>query len=146
MEAGADLSAASTHKLAGSLTQSSLLLHQGNLVNPQRVKGVLNLTQTTSPSYILLTSLDFARKQMALAGTRLLAGVLRKARWVRKQLSRLPGIELLEEEHIEGRPGCRYLDPTKITMNVQQLGLSGQEVEFNPAPQVPDSSRAVGPL
>lgn len=129
MEAGADLSAASTHKLAGSLTQSSLLLHQGNLVNPQRVKGVLNLTQTTSPSYILLTSLDFARKQMALAGTRLLAGVLRKARWVRKQLSRLPGIELLEEEHIEGRPGCRYLDPTKITMNVQQLGLSGQEVE-----------------
>lgn len=129
MEAGADLSAASTHKLAGSLTQSSLLLHQGNLVNPQRVKGVLNLTQTTSPSYILLTSLDFARKQMALAGTRLLAGVLRKARWVRKQLFRLPGIELLEEEHIEGRPGCRYLDPTKITMNVQQLGLSGQEVE-----------------
>jgi arginine/lysine/ornithine decarboxylase len=129
MEAGADLSAASTHKLAGSLTQSSLLLHQGNLVNPQRVKGVLNLTQTTSPSYILLTSLDFARKQMALKGTRLLAGVLRKARWVRKQLSRLPGIELLEEEHIEGRPGCRYLDPTKINMNVQQLGLSGQEVE-----------------
>lgn len=129
MEAGADLSAASTHKLAGSLTQSSLLLHQGNLVNPQRVKGVLNLTQTTSPSYILLTSLDFARKQMALAGTRLLAGVLRKARWVRRQLSRLPGIELLEKEHIEGRPGCRYLDPTKITMNVQQLGLSGQEVE-----------------
>lgn len=129
MEAGADLSAASTHKLTGSLTQSSLLLQQGSLVNPQRVKGVLNLTQTTSPSYILLASLDLARKQMALSGTRLLAATLRKAHWVRRQLSHLPGIELLEEKHIEGRPGCRYLDPTKITINVRQLGLSGQEVE-----------------
>ena len=48
---GADLCAQSTHKTAGSLTQSSLLHLQGNLADPERVDENLKLVMSTSPSY-----------------------------------------------------------------------------------------------
>lgn len=128
MEAGADLAASSTHKLAGSLTQSSLLLLKKGLISPQKVKAVLNLTQTTSPSYILLSSLDVARKQLAVRGKELLEKVLELANWTRSELNNVRGCKLLGEGLI-GLPGCSDFDPTKITLNVQGLGLSGYEME-----------------
>lgn len=128
MEAGADLSAVSAHKLAGSLTQSSFLLARGNRVDPKHLKAVLNLSQTTSPSYILLASLDVARKQMALSGHKLMDRTLEIAYFIRRELSRIEGLRVLGEE-VVGMPGCHALDPTKITVNVQDLGLSGYEME-----------------
>ncbi|GAW92044.1 aminotransferase class I/II-fold pyridoxal phosphate-dependent enzyme [Calderihabitans maritimus] len=128
MEAGADLVASSTHKLAGSMTQSSILLVKEGLVSAQRVKAVLNLSQTTSPSYLLLSSLDVARKQMATRGRELLERTLEITCWIREQLSQIEGLQLLTEE-IVGKPGCHDFDPTKITINVQGLGLSGYEME-----------------
>ncbi|MGI9952738.1 aminotransferase class I/II-fold pyridoxal phosphate-dependent enzyme [Moorellaceae bacterium AZ2] len=128
MEAGADLAAVSAHKLAGSLTQSSFLLAQGGRVDPKHLKAVLNISQTTSPSYILLASLDVARKQMALYGRVLLDRTLEIAGWVRQELARIEGLRVMGEE-VTGLPGCSDLDPTKITVNVQELGLSGYEME-----------------
>lgn len=128
MEAGADLAASSTHKLMGSLTQSSMLLLKEGLVDPKRVKAVLNLTQTTSPSYILLSSLDVARKQMALKGEEMVAGVVEMSRWVRQELKKIEGLRLFGEGLV-GRPGCYAFDPTKVTVNVQGLGMSGYEME-----------------
>lgn len=128
MEAGADLSASSTHKLAGSLTQSSLLLHQGDLINPQRIKTVLNLTQTTSPSYILMASLDIARKQMAERGEELIARTYDLALWARSEISNIKGLYLMGEE-VLGQSGCFAMDPTKIVVNVRELGITGYEAE-----------------
>lgn len=128
MEAGADLSASSTHKLVGSLTQSSILLHQGTLVNPKRVKSVLNLTQTTSPSYILLASIDLARKQMALQGKELINETLELAKWAKEELAHIPGLYILNKD-ILNNPGCHSIDSTKLVFNVRALGLSGYEVE-----------------
>jgi arginine/lysine/ornithine decarboxylase len=128
MEVGADLSASSTHKLGGSLTQSSLLLHQGDLVNPQKVKAVLNLTQTTSPSYVLLASLDIARKQLAEKGERLISEIYDLSLWARKEISKIEGLYVMGEEILQ-QPGCYDFDPTKIVVNVKALGLSGYEVE-----------------
>ena len=54
MEAGADMSSVSMHKTGGSLTQSSILLTK-NTVNPDYVRQIINLTQTTSASYLLLS-------------------------------------------------------------------------------------------
>ena len=128
MEAGADLSASSTHKLLGSLTQSSMLLHQGNLVNPDYVKAVLNLTQTTSPSYILLSSLDFARREMALNGNKLIGEAIRLANWAREKLSTIKGIRIVDKDILNS--DSRYaVDPTKLIINVRQLGFSGYEIE-----------------
>lgn len=128
MEAGADLAASSTHKLGGSLTQSSILLQQGNLINPQRIKATLNLTQTTSPSYILLASLDVARHQLALHGKQMIDRTYRLAMWVREEINRIEGLHVMGDEVLQ-HPGCFTLDPTKIVVNVRALGLSGYEVE-----------------
>ena len=65
MDAGADMSAVSMHKSGGSLTQSSLLL-VGDQMNPEYVRQIINLTQSTSASYLLMSSLDISRRNLAL--------------------------------------------------------------------------------
>lgn len=67
MEAGADMASVSMHKSGGSLTQSSLLLI-GKNVNAGHVRQIINLTQTTSGSYLLMSSLDISRRNLALRG------------------------------------------------------------------------------
>ncbi len=128
IEAGADIVASSTHKLAGSMTQSSMLLMNEGLIASERVKAVLNLTQTTSPSYLLLTSLDLARKQMAIKGRELIRKTLGLANWVRQEIRDIEGIKLFGDD-LAGIPGCYAFDPTKIIINVTGLGMSGYEVE-----------------
>jgi arginine/lysine/ornithine decarboxylase len=127
MEAGADLAASSTHKLTGSMAQSSILFLREGLISPQRVKAVLNITQTTSPSYLLLASLDVARKQMALQGKELLQRTLKLATWAREEIRAIKGLSLMDERVLG--PGCVAFDPTKVTVNVQGLGMSGYELE-----------------
>lgn len=126
--AGADLVACSAHKMMGSMTQSSLLLVNEGLLTTERVKSVLNLTQTTSPSYLLLCSLDVARSQMGTRGQELLSHTLELTAWVRQRLRSVAGLVLLERPD-RPQPGFVDLDPTKLTINVQQLGLSGYEAE-----------------
>jgi arginine decarboxylase len=58
---GADIVVQSVHKMLPGLTQTSWVLQQGPLVSPQRLQQTLMLLQTTSPSYILLASLDVAQ-------------------------------------------------------------------------------------
>ena len=67
MEAGADMAAVSMHKSGGSLTQSSILL-SGPGVSEGYVRQIINLTQTTSGSYLLMSSLDLSRRNLALHG------------------------------------------------------------------------------
>ncbi len=128
MEAGADMSAASVHKLMGSMTQSSVLLLREGYVFPRKVKSVLNLTQSTSPSYVLMASLDVSRKQMVLQGEAMLQRTLDLSERVRTELNQLPGIYVYGQEMV-GTPGCYAYDPTKIAINVRELGLTGFEAE-----------------
>ena len=65
MEAGADMSSCSLHKTVGSLTQSSIIISQGSRVDHVRLRSTINMIQSTSPSSLLLASLDVARKTMA---------------------------------------------------------------------------------
>jgi len=128
MAAGADMSAASVHKLAGSMTQSSILLLRSEYIDPKHVKTILNLTQTTSPSYVLMASLDVARKQMALQGEQMLGQTLELTAWARRELNKLDGIYVCGEETV-GTPGCWAYDTTKLAINVRGLGLTGYEAE-----------------
>lgn len=126
MAAGADASVQSTHKLGGSLTQSSMLHLRGGLVDVSGVAAALRLLQSTSPSYLLMASLDLARRQMALQGEDLLERSLELAGGVRQQLSRVRGLRLLTEEYLpEGSYG---LDLTKLVISVREVGLSGYQV------------------
>jgi len=128
METGADLAASSTHKLVGSLTQSSILLHQGNLINPEYVKAVLNLSQTTSPSYILLASLDIARREIALHGRERISKTISLANKAKKELSKIEGLYVLDTDILNNDANFA-LDPTKLVVNVRELGFSGIEIE-----------------
>lgn len=129
MEAGADAVASSTHKLVGSLTQSSMLLTQGPHLDPLHVKATLNLTQTTSPSYLLLASLDAARQHMVFNGEDALTEAINVSNWARHEINwNIPGLYVYGNDMV-GMPGCLDYDPTKLVINVRALGVSGFEVE-----------------
>ncbi len=128
---GADAVVMSMHKTGGSLTQSSLLCLNSRRLPAQRVAAALALLQTSSPSYLLMASLDLARRQLAVQGRALLQRTLELAASVRAELGKVPGIRLLTEDylpgHLKGTGEGRALDPTRITINVRGLGLSGHQ-------------------
>lgn len=128
MEAGADMSAASMHKTAGSMTQSSVLLLNSKTIMPSTVRQVLNLTYTSSGSYLLMCSLDVARKQLATRGRELLSRTLELARETRHQLNRIEGIYAFGKE-LKGTPGCFDFDETKLGINIAALGYTGYQME-----------------
>jgi arginine/lysine/ornithine decarboxylase len=127
MGAGADMSAVSLHKTGGSMTQSSVLLIGANHVEPNYVRQVLNLTYTSSPSYILLCSLDVARKQLATRGREMFDPVLEMVAWARAEINQINGLFAPEKTFFE--ESGFYFDPTKLLVNVQKTGLTGYEVE-----------------
>lgn len=128
MDAGADICAQSTHKIIGSLTQSSMLQVREGYVDVNRVKTVMSLLQTTSPSYILLASLDAARMQMATEGQELLDETIELAKYARTAINSIDGFFCFGEE-IVGEEGAYDFDPTKITITCKDLGISGHELE-----------------
>ena len=129
MELGADMSAVSIHKTAGSFTQSSaLLIRNGPEVYARQVKSVLNLTQTTSASYLLMASLDNARRQLALHGYEMVGDALALARYARERVNQIEGLWAFGPE-LAGSPGVADFDETKLSIHVRQLGLSGYEME-----------------
>ena len=99
MAAGADMSSVSMHKSGGSLTQSSFLLTGPN-VSAGYVRQVINLTQTTSASYLLISSLDISRRNLALRGKELFAEVMRIADYARTEINKIGGYyDLLRDEY-----------------------------------------------
>lgn len=126
MEAGADMAASSTHKLAGSLTQSSMLFLKGKRFEPGYIKSILNLSQTTSPSYILLASLDVARKNMFLKGHELMSKTIQLAQWARLKINAIAGLSCMDSSVLDLNEGFA-LDPTKLCINVKELGITGFE-------------------
>ena len=128
MQAGADMAATSVHKLGGSLTQSSVLNVRGGLVNPKRVQSIISMLTTTSTSYLLLASLDAARKQLALHGREMAERAIRLAEDARRRINEIPelwcfGSEILDNEAVYD------LDPTKLTVHVAKLGITGYDAE-----------------
>lgn len=128
MEAGADMSAVSLHKTGGSMTQSSGLLLKGGRFERSYVKQVLQLTYTTSPSYILLCSLDVARKQLATRGREILEPVLDMTAWARREINKIDGLFAPGKDYFE-KSGRFTFDETKLLVNVHGTGLTGYEVE-----------------
>jgi arginine decarboxylase len=125
---GADAMLTSTHKIAGSLTQSAML-HVGatDLVDAGAVARALRLMRSTSPSSLLLASLDAARRQLALHGEQLLHETMAAIERARAKLSSIEGIALVDEAFV-GRPGVAAYDPMRIVLDVRGTGRTGYEV------------------
>jgi arginine decarboxylase len=124
LEAGADLVVQSTHKLLSALTQASMLHLQGSRIEPTRISKALQMLQSSSPSNLLLASLDAARQQMVAEGKHLLSQTLILAHHARAQIQQLPGLPVLQSKQAI-TAGFRSLDLTRITVDVSGLGLDG---------------------
>ena len=126
MAAGADMAAVSMHKSGGSLTQSSILLC-GPGVNAGYVGNIINLTQTTSGSYLLMASLDISRRNLAMRGEKSFARVVDMAEYARREINAIGGYYAYGSELKNG--GSVYdFDVTKLAVNTRGIGLTGIEV------------------
>jgi arginine decarboxylase len=128
MQAGADMAATSIHKLGGSMTQSSVLNVKSGLVNIHRIQTILSLLTTTSTSYPLLASLDTARRQLALRGKELAERTVSIAQKARTAINEVEGLYCFGEELLGDEATFDY-DPTKLTIHVRHLGITGYDAE-----------------
>lgn len=126
MAAGADMAAVSMHKSGGSLTQSSILLC-GENTNEAYVRKIINLTQTTSASYLLLSSLDISRRNLAIRGEEIFEKVKKFANYAREEINSIGDYYAFSKELING-DSIYDFDETKLSINTLGVGLAGIEV------------------
>lgn len=126
MAAGADMAAVSMHKSGGSLTQSSFLLAGPN-ISEGYVRQIINLTQTTSGSYLLMSSLDISRKNLALRGREEFNRVRKMAEYAREEVNQIGGYYAFGDELINGDSVFDF-DPTKLSIHTLDIGMAGIEV------------------
>ncbi len=126
MAAGADMAAISMHKSGGSLTQSSFLMI-GPAISQGYVRQIINLTQTTSGSYLLMSSLDISRRNLALRGRQVFAQVKELADYTRSEINAIGGYYAFGEELVNGDSIFAF-DPTKLSVHTLDIGLAGIEV------------------
>ena len=126
MAAGADMASVSMHKSGGSLTQSSLLLIGPN-VHPGYVRQIINLTQTTSGSYLLMSSLDISRRNLAQRGRQVFHQVADIAEYAREEINAVGGYYAFGKELCNGNSVFDF-DTTKLSVHTLDIGLAGIEV------------------
>lgn len=129
LQGGADVAVQSTHKQLSAATQAAMLHVRGERVSRQRVSRVLQVLQSSSPSYLLLASLDAARAQAAEPAAH--DEAVRAALHARQQLQQLPGVQVLCQESVAGADAgagaAVCVDPLRLTISLQQLGLTGYQ-------------------
>ena len=126
MAAGADMASVSMHKSGGSLTQSSFLL-MGRNVNSDYMRQIVNLTQTTSASYLLLSSLDISRKRLVLHGRDIFSKTVEMAEYAREEINAIGGYYAYSRELING-DSIYDFDISKLSIFTLPIGLAGIEV------------------
>src|SRR5919204_534603 len=101
LHVGADAMLTSVHKIAGSLTQSALL-HVGasGRIDPDSVARTLRLMRSTSPSSLLMLSLDGARRQLVLHGEAILDNTIKASRRTADAINEIPGCRVVGDEQI----------------------------------------------
>lgn len=128
LEQGADMCVQSMHKVTGALTQSSVLHVNSTDIDLERVSTALHLVQSTSPSYLLMASLDCARYELALHGQEMMQHAMELSQYAREQINRIPGFSCMGEE-IVGKNAVAGLDATRLTITAKELGLSGYALD-----------------
>jgi lysine decarboxylase len=125
---GADAVLTSTHKIVGSLTQSAMLhVAPTGRIDPGVVARMVRLTRSTSPSALLMASLDAARRQLAVHGEALLGRTMAAGDEARIAIDAVPGVRVIGDEFV-GRPGVAGWDPMRIVIDVRGTGCTGYEV------------------
>jgi len=128
LSSGADIVAQSTHKTLLSMTGSSMLHIKGDRVDKEKIDFFLQMVQTTSPSHVMLASLDAARYIMDKYGYILLDECIKYSNMVRDEINQNTKFYCLSYDRI-GRNGIFGIDPTRLSICVKDAGLKGSEVD-----------------
>lgn len=128
LEQGADLCVQSMHKVTGALTQSSVLHMKSHLVDVERLVTNLHIVQSTSPNYLLMTSLDCARYELAVHGTEMMKQALELAEYARARIRAIDGFSCMGQE-VMGQAGIAGIDRTRLVISAKELGLTGFALE-----------------
>ncbi|MFZ5354222.1 MAG: aminotransferase class I/II-fold pyridoxal phosphate-dependent enzyme [Bacillota bacterium] len=128
MKAGADAAAQSTHKTLAAMTQASMLHVKSERIDIDKLKFFLQLNQTTSPSHIMLATLDITRYIMEETGKELLDASISSSNWARDEINCIKGVYCLGRDRI-GKYGIYDIDDTRLTINFSNLGVGGTEIE-----------------
>lgn len=130
LSAGADVVISSTHKILGSLTQSAIV-HLGQdldgRIDESVVDRAVTLVETTSPSALLLASLDAARHLAVVSGHELLGETIAAMAVLRRQVGEIDGLDVLDERLV-GAPGVHGYDPLRLSIDVRGTGATGYDV------------------
>jgi arginine/lysine/ornithine decarboxylase len=124
LESGADMCVQSMHKVTGALTQSSVLHIKCHGVGKEafeRLAQNLHLVQSTSPSYLLMTSLDCARYELAVNGEKMMARAVELAEYAREKINNIDGFKCME--------GSEFVDRTRLVISAKELGITGFELD-----------------
>ena len=127
LKMGADAVVMSAHKTLGSMTQSSFLHINSSLIDVERVDEALRITQSSSPSYVLMTSLDAARAQMAREGYGITGRALELALSLRQAIEEIDGLEVFGGSDAE-KLKLKRIDPTRVVFSARNLGMSGYKL------------------
>jgi len=128
LQQGAAAVLTSTHKIVGSLTQSAMLhVAPGGAIDPRVVARAVRLLRTTSPSALLMASLDAARRQLVIHGEALLSRTIAASERAHEAIDAIEGVRVVGEEFV-GRPGVAGWDPLRLVIDVRATGCSGYEV------------------
>lgn len=131
LAAGADMCVQSMHKVTGALTQSSVLHIKSHGIGEDilaRVADNLRLVQSTSPSYLLMASLDCARYELAARGEEMMRRALALAASARAAVCALPGFRCMDR-NVTGVSGIAGVDGTRLVISAKELGLTGFALE-----------------
>lgn len=127
MDAGADMTSVSFHKTGGSLTQSSVLLLKSKMIDKANVQKAVNILNTTSPSTILMASLDAARHYVATKGQENMDRVHELSQYAREQIAKIKGFIPCNKSHFIEK-GCYDYDETKLVIKLDHLNINGFEL------------------
>jgi arginine decarboxylase len=129
MDAGADICVQSTHKQGGSLQQSGMIHWKDGRVHSELLIESYRSLGTSSPSYLLLASLDAARETMEKKGKEKIDHILKTAELLSSGIDKIQGFEVVSMSYLKLNYSAAYeKDETKVIVDVTGTGMNGYEV------------------
>lgn len=130
LEGGADLVVQSFHKTLPSLTQTGVLHVNGNRIHRQELARNLGMFQTSSPSYLLMASIDSCTQLLSQHGEKLFSAWAQRLEDFYRQIQDLEHLQVLGwgKQGRELPPGAFGLDPSKIVISTRGLSLTGTKL------------------
>lgn len=116
---GADIVIHSTHKTMPALTQTALLHINGKIADRQKVRDYLHMLQSSSPSYVLMASIDACMEWVEQEGLKAFAAYADRLTRLREELGDLCNLQILQ---------AACMDPSKILISAGRTNRNGKEL------------------